>query len=81
MASAVRNCVRLLDLPLADALRLASAAPAAFLGLDDRLGHLAPGYRADIVALDPTEIRVLASWVAGEKCSGAPSSISPILAS
>jgi N-acetylglucosamine-6-phosphate deacetylase len=73
MASAVRNCVRLLDLPLADALRLASAAPAAFLGLDDRLGHLAPGYRADIVALDPTEIRVLASWVAGEKCSGAPS--------
>jgi N-acetylglucosamine-6-phosphate deacetylase len=67
MPSAVRNCVRLLDLPLAEALRLAGAAPAAFLGLADRLGHLAPGYRADMVALDPANIRVLASWVAGEE--------------
>jgi N-acetylglucosamine-6-phosphate deacetylase len=66
MASAVRNCVRLLDLPLAAALPLASTAPAAFLGLGHRLGHLAPGYRADLVALDPAEIRVLATWVAGE---------------
>ena len=69
MASAVRNSVRLLGLPLTEALRLASAAPAAFLGIEDRLGHIAPGYRADMVALDPDEIRVLATWVAGE---GAP---------
>jgi N-acetylglucosamine-6-phosphate deacetylase len=67
MASAVRNCVRLLDLPLADALRLASAAPAAFLGIADRFGHLTPGHRADMVALDSAEIRVLATWVAGEE--------------
>ena len=67
MASAVRNCVRLLDMTLPDALRLAAAAPAAFLGLGDRLGHLAPGCRADLVALDPAEIRVLATWVAGEE--------------
>lgn len=65
MASAVRNCVRLLGLDLPAALSLASAAPAAFLGLGDRLGRLAPGWRADIVALDPAAIRVLASWVAG----------------
>jgi N-acetylglucosamine-6-phosphate deacetylase len=65
MASAVRNCVRLLGMPLAEALRLASASPAAFLGIDDRLGHLAPGYRADMVALDPQAIRVLTTWVAG----------------
>lgn len=69
MASAVRNSVRLLGLPLAEALCLASAAPAAFLGIEDRLGHIAPGYRADMVALDPEEIRVLATWVAGEESS------------
>lgn len=66
MASAVRNCVRLLGLPLPDALRLAGAAPADFLGIGDRLGRLAPGFRADIVALDPEEVRVLATWVAGK---------------
>jgi N-acetylglucosamine-6-phosphate deacetylase len=65
LASAVRNSVRLLDLSLGDALRLASTAPAAFLGVADRLGRLAPGYRADLVALDPAEIRVLATWIAG----------------
>jgi N-acetylglucosamine-6-phosphate deacetylase len=65
MASAVRNCVRLLDLPLAEALRFASGSPAAFLGVDDRLGRLAPGYRADMVALDPDTVEVLATWVAG----------------
>ena len=67
MASAVRNSVRLLGLDLPDALRLATAAPAAFLGLGHRLGHLAPGHRANMVALDPTEIRVLSTWVAGEE--------------
>ncbi|HEV2302145.1 MAG TPA: N-acetylglucosamine-6-phosphate deacetylase [Stellaceae bacterium] len=66
MGTAVRNCVRLLGLPLTTALRLASASPAAFLGLDGRLGRLAPGYRADMVALDPQEIRVFATWVAGQ---------------
>lgn len=33
-------------------LRMASAIPAAFLGLDKKLGKLLPGYEADIVALD-----------------------------
>ena len=65
MASAVRNCVRMLDLPLAEALPLATTAPAAFLGIDGWLGRLAPGYRADLVALDPDTIDVFATWVAG----------------
>jgi len=66
MAAALRNCVRLLDLPLTDALRFASAHPAQFLGLGDRLGRLAPGYRADMVALDAATMEVRHSWVAGE---------------
>ncbi len=70
MASAVRNCVRLLGMPLAAALRLASAAPAGFLGIEDRLGHLRAGYRADMVALDPEAIRVIATWVAGAESAG-----------
>ena len=65
MATAVRNCVRLLGVPLPDALRFASAHPAAFLGLERTLGKLAPGYRADLVAFDPNDMTVLATWVAG----------------
>ena len=65
MASAVRNCVRLLDLPLAEALPLATTAPADFLGINGWLGRLAPGYRADLVALDPDTVDVFATWVAG----------------
>ena len=65
MATAVRNCVKLLGVPLADALRFASRAPAEFLALGNRFGRIAPGYRADMVALDPTEIRVLGTYLAG----------------
>ena len=65
MAGAVRNCVRLLDLPLTDALRFASTHPAEFLGLGKTLGRLAPGCRADMVALDGSTIAVLETWVAG----------------
>jgi len=65
MASAVRNCVRLLGLPLEQALAYASFNPAAFVNL--KLGKLAPGYRADMVAIDPAEIAVLRTWVAGEE--------------
>jgi len=71
MASAVRNCVRLLDMPLVDALRLATVSPAAFLGVGNRLGRLAPGYRADMVALDPETVRVFATWVAGSPAATA----------
>jgi N-acetylglucosamine-6-phosphate deacetylase len=65
MASAVRNCVDLLDVPLTDALRFASTNPANFLGLGQLLGKLAPGYRADLVAFDPSNIEVVTTWVAG----------------
>ena len=40
MASAVRNAVKLAQLPLEDALRAASLTPARFLGLDNERGAL-----------------------------------------
>jgi N-acetylglucosamine-6-phosphate deacetylase len=68
MAAAVRNCVRLLGIPLEAALRFATTHPASFLGVDPWLGRLAPGYRADIVAIRPESIEVVESWVAGAGC-------------
>jgi N-acetylglucosamine-6-phosphate deacetylase len=66
MASAVRNCVELLRVPLTQALRFASAEPASFLGLDATLGRLAPGYRADMVAFNPSDVGIYETWVAGK---------------
>jgi N-acetylglucosamine-6-phosphate deacetylase len=64
MASAVRNTVRLLDVPLAEALRMASTYPATVLGLDHSHGQIAAGYRADLVALDRA-LKVRAVWCGG----------------
>jgi len=65
MATAVRTCVERADIPLDEALRMASLYPAAFLGLDHRLGRLAPGYSADLVVLDRT-LNVLATYLRGK---------------
>lgn len=67
MAGAVRNSITLLQVPLEAALRMASTAPANVLGLGGWLGRLAPGYRADIVAFDPSDMAVHATWVAGRQ--------------
>ena len=66
MVTAVRNCVRLLGLPLEECLRMASLHPASYLGLDGLLGRLAPGYRADLTLLG-TDLTVLATWVGGQR--------------
>jgi N-acetylglucosamine-6-phosphate deacetylase len=67
MAAAVKNCVRLLEVPLPDALRFASTHPATFLGLGRTLGRLAPGYRADLVAFDAADMTILGTWLAGQE--------------
>jgi N-acetylglucosamine-6-phosphate deacetylase len=66
MASAVRNAVNLVKLPLEDALRAASPNPAAFLGLEGEYGTLTAGARADMVALTE-ELGVIATWIGGEE--------------
>jgi N-acetylglucosamine-6-phosphate deacetylase len=64
LAEAVRRAVDLLGVDAAQALAMASAAPAAFLGIDDVRGHIAPGYAADLVLLTE-RLEVLGTWVAG----------------
>lgn len=64
MASAVRNAVRLAEVPLEDALRAASLTPARFLGLDHERGQLVAGARADLVALTE-DLTVAATWIDG----------------
>lgn len=64
MATAVRNCVDHLGLPVEEALRMASLYPAGFLGLDADLGRIAPGRRADLVLLDE-RLGVVETWIGG----------------
>jgi N-acetylglucosamine-6-phosphate deacetylase len=64
MASAVRNAVNLLDLPLIEALKMATTTPARFLGLDERKGQIKTGYDADLVLLAP-DLNVMGTWIGG----------------
>ena len=66
MGQAVRNCVMHAGIPLADALAMAAAYPADFLGLGESRGRLAPGLRADLVWLDD-DLRVRATWIGGAR--------------
>jgi N-acetylglucosamine-6-phosphate deacetylase len=65
MATAVRNTVKLLGLPLEEAARMASTYPAEFLGLQATHGRIAPGFRADLVALDG-DLQVSETWIGGQ---------------
>ena len=52
-------------LPLEEAARMASTYPAEFLGIGDRYGRIAPGYQADLVALDE-QLQVVETWIQGK---------------
>lgn len=65
MASAVRIMAASCGASLPEVLRMASLQPARMLGLADR-GHLQPGARADVLALD-ADLGLLAVWIAGRR--------------
>ncbi|MDH5242209.1 MAG: N-acetylglucosamine-6-phosphate deacetylase [Gammaproteobacteria bacterium] len=65
MIDAVRNVTRFGGVDRYEALRMASAYPAAALGIDDTLGYVREGYRADLIELDD-DLTVRRSWVQGE---------------
>ena len=64
MASALRNTLAMTGLPIGDISTMASATPAAFLGLAERMGRLALGQAADFVVLD-AGLAVQQTWIGG----------------
>jgi N-acetylglucosamine-6-phosphate deacetylase len=64
MASAVRYAVQVIGLPLAEASRMASSYPAAWIGRDRVQGHLVAGQRADFAVVDDGVV-VRETWVGG----------------
>lgn len=65
MASAVRNCHRDLGFTISDSILMASLTPARYLGLDNKIGKLLPGYQADMVLLDDNQ-QVKQNWIGGQ---------------
>ena len=64
MIEAVKNAMAMLDLSVDEASGMASRMPASFLGIEDRVGSIAPGRRADLVRVSPTfDIRQV--WIGG----------------
>ncbi|MDQ5920519.1 MAG: N-acetylglucosamine-6-phosphate deacetylase [Pseudomonadota bacterium] len=57
MNGAVKHCVQNCGVDLANALAMASTIPASVMKLDDVLGKIRPGYRADLVYLDLNDFK------------------------
>ena len=65
----IRTMVRKAEIPLEDAVRMASETPARIMGVADRKGTLQRGKDADIVLLD-RDLRVRAVWAMGKLVDG-----------
>lgn len=65
MASALRKTVEVTGLSVPDVSVMTSATPAAFLSLQDSIGAISPGQRADWVWLD-AELTPRATWIGGQ---------------
>ncbi len=82
MPEAVAMACTLYGLPPLEALTAATANAAWVLGIDERVGRLAPGLQADVLLLDapsfaqlpyrPAHRSVVATWIAGELVAGDP---------
>jgi N-acetylglucosamine-6-phosphate deacetylase len=66
MRDAVDYVVRMLNIPLAEALTMATLTPARLLRVDDRIGCLKPGLRADLVHLTD-DLQVAEVWTDGRR--------------
>lgn len=60
----IRTMVQKTDIPLADAVRMASETPARIMGVYDRKGSLQKGKDADIIVMDD-DLKIRAVWAMG----------------
>ncbi len=65
MATAVKNAHLGVNLPLDEAIRMASQYPANYINQSDIRGELAIGYQADFVVLNE-ELEVQSTWISGQ---------------
>lgn len=65
MAMVVGTAVRLAEIPLPDAVRMASATPARIVGAGRTKGSLTEGKDADIVVFDEDDIKIRLTMVEG----------------
>lgn len=65
----IRTMVQKADIPLADAVRMASETPARIMGVFDRKGSLQKDKDADILVLDE-DLNVRAVWAMGKLVPG-----------
>lgn len=67
MISAVTNAVKMLDIELEEAIRMASVYPADMMG-EALLGKIAPGYFANMILIDD-RFQVTRSWINGSEAA------------
>lgn len=70
MITAVNNAQVMLDIPLEEALKMASIYPANFLGINDNIQQLAIGANADFTVLEcanNSALHVSHTWIGGKK--------------
>ena len=62
----VRTMVNLAEVPMWEAVKMASATPASYFGIFDKKGSIAKGKDADLVVFDEG-VRVSAVFIGGER--------------
>lgn len=65
----IRTVVQKAEIPLEDAVRMASETPARIMGVYDRKGSLQRGKDADLMILDK-DLNVRAVWAMGKLVEG-----------
>ena len=65
MIGAVRNAVAILDIDIAQAVRMASILPARFINMHDQIGEIRVGHQANFVLVSQ-KLEMLESWIKGK---------------